>query len=143
MKDYLRCVESVDDSVGKLLKYLDDSGLAKNTIVVYTSDQGFYLGEHGWFDKRFMYEESLRTPLVVRWPGVVKPGSVEGADRFEHRFRADVSAGGRGECAEGNAGTQHAAGVARRDARTTGESRFTITSMRTRTPTITWRSTKA
>jgi arylsulfatase A-like enzyme len=78
MKDYLRCVESVDDSVGKLLKYLDDSGLAKNTIVVYTSDQGFYLGEHGWFDKRFMYEESLRTPLVVRWPGTVKPGSVDG-----------------------------------------------------------------
>ena len=71
------CVESVDDSVGKLLEYLDESGLAKNTIVVYTSDQGFYLGEHGWFDKRFMYEESLRTPLVVRWPGVVKPGSVE------------------------------------------------------------------
>src|SRR5262245_52760932 len=78
MKDYLRCVESVDDSVGALLKYLDDSGLAKNTIVVYTSDQGFYLGEHGWFDKRFMYEESLRTPLVVRWPGGVRPGSVEG-----------------------------------------------------------------
>lgn len=78
MKDYLRCVESVDESVGALLKYLDDSGLAKNTIVVYTSDQGFYLGEHGWFDKRFMYEESLRTPLVVRWPGVVKPGSIEG-----------------------------------------------------------------
>jgi arylsulfatase A-like enzyme len=78
LKDYLRCVESVDDSVGKLLKYLDDSGLAKNTIVVYTSDQGFYLGEHGWFDKRFMYEESLRTPLVVRWPGVIKPGSVDG-----------------------------------------------------------------
>src|SRR5262245_62235720 len=77
MKDYLRCVESVDDSVGALLKYLDDSGLAKNTIVVYTSDQGFYLGEHGWFDKRFMYEESLRTPLVIRWPGVVKPGAVE------------------------------------------------------------------
>jgi arylsulfatase A-like enzyme len=77
MKDYLRCVESVDNSVGRLLKYLDDSGLAKNTIVVYTSDQGFYLGEHGWFDKRFMYEESLRTPLLVRWPGVVKPGSVE------------------------------------------------------------------
>jgi arylsulfatase A-like enzyme len=67
----------VDDSVGKLLKYLDESGLAKNTIVVYTSDQGFYLGEHGWFDKRFMYEESLRTPLLVRWPGVVKPGTVD------------------------------------------------------------------
>ncbi len=77
MKDYLRCIDSVDESVGKLLKYLDDNDLAKNTIVVYTSDQGFYLGEHGWFDKRFMYEESLRTPLVVRWPGVVKPGSVE------------------------------------------------------------------
>jgi arylsulfatase A-like enzyme len=78
IKDYLRCVDSVDDSVGALLKYLDDSGLARNTIIIYTSDQGFYLGEHGWFDKRFMYEESLRTPLVVRWPGVVKPGSVEG-----------------------------------------------------------------
>jgi arylsulfatase A-like enzyme len=77
MKDYLRCIESVDESVGKLLKYLDDRGLAKNTIVVYTSDQGFYMGEHGWFDKRFMYEESLRTPLLVRWPGEVKPGSVE------------------------------------------------------------------
>jgi arylsulfatase A-like enzyme len=77
MRDYLACVESVDDSAGKLLDYLDESGLAKNTIVVYTSDQGFYLGEHGWFDKRFMYEESLRTPLAIRWPGVVKPGSVE------------------------------------------------------------------
>jgi arylsulfatase A-like enzyme len=77
MKDYMACVASVDDGVGKLLDYLDESGLAKNTIVVYTSDQGFYLGEHGWFDKRFMYEESLRTPLVVRWPGVTKPGSVE------------------------------------------------------------------
>jgi arylsulfatase A-like enzyme len=77
MRDYMACVESVDDSVGKLLDYLDDSGLAKNTIVVYTSDQGFYLGEHGWFDKRFMYEESLRTPLVIRWPGVTKAGRVE------------------------------------------------------------------
>lgn len=77
MRDYLGCIESVDDSVGRLLDYLDESGLAENTIVVYASDQGFYLGEHGWFDKRFMYEESLRTPLVVRWPGVVKAGSVE------------------------------------------------------------------
>ncbi len=77
LKDYLRCVDSVDESVGKLLNYLDESGLAKNTIVVYTSDQGFYLGEHGWFDKRFMYEESLRTPLLIRWPGVIKPASVE------------------------------------------------------------------
>jgi arylsulfatase A-like enzyme len=77
IKDYLRCVASVDDSVGALLEYLDQQGLADNTIVVYTSDQGFYLGEHGWFDKRFMYEESLRTPLVVRWPGAIAPGRVE------------------------------------------------------------------
>jgi arylsulfatase A-like enzyme len=76
MRDYLRCIASVDDSVGRLLEYLDESGLAENTIVIYSSDQGFYLGEHGWFDKRWMYEESLRTPLVVRWPAKIKPGSV-------------------------------------------------------------------
>jgi arylsulfatase A-like enzyme len=75
IKDYLRCVASVDDSVGEVLKYLDDAGLAENTVVVYSSDQGFYLGEHGWYDKRWIFEESLRTPLLVRWPGVVKPGS--------------------------------------------------------------------
>ncbi|WP_338237727.1 sulfatase [Persicobacter diffluens] len=76
MKDYLRCIKSVDDNVGRLLDYLDHSGLAENTVVVYTSDQGFYMGEHGWFDKRFMYEESFRTPLIVRWPAVIKPQSV-------------------------------------------------------------------
>ena len=76
IKDYLRCIASVDDNVGRLLDHLDETGLAKNTIVIYSSDQGFYLGDHGWFDKRFMYEESLRMPLLVRWPGVVKPGSV-------------------------------------------------------------------
>ena len=65
----------MDESVGRLLEFLDDEGLAGDTIVVYTSDQGFYLGEHGWFDKRWIFEESLRTPLLVRWPGVVKPGS--------------------------------------------------------------------
>ena len=75
IKDYLRCVHSVDRNVGRVLDYLDESGLADNTIVIYSSDQGFYLGEHGWFDKRWIYEESLRTPLLVRWPGVVKPGS--------------------------------------------------------------------
>ena len=75
IKDYLRCVASVDDSVGRLLRYLDETGLAENTVVVYSSDQGFYLGEHGWYDKRWMYRESLRTPLVVRWPGVVAAGS--------------------------------------------------------------------
>ncbi|KPK87156.1 MAG: sulfatase [Bacteroides sp. SM23_62_1] len=75
MHDYLSCIASVDDNVGRLLDYLDKSGLTENTIVVYTSDQGFYLGEHGWFDKRFMYEESFRTPLLIRWPGRTKPGS--------------------------------------------------------------------
>jgi arylsulfatase A-like enzyme len=76
MRDYLACVEAVDDNVGRLLDYLDQSGLAANTIVIYTSDQGFFLGDHDWFDKRFMYEESLRMPFLVRWPGKVKPGSV-------------------------------------------------------------------
>lgn len=75
MHDYLACVKSVDDSVGRVLKYLDDAGLTENTIVVYSSDQGFFLGEHGWFDKRWIFEESLRAPLLVRWPGVTKPGS--------------------------------------------------------------------
>ena len=75
MHDYLGTVLSVDESVGRLLKYLDDEGLAENTIVVYSSDQGFYLGEHGWFDKRWIFEESLRTPLLIRWPGKTKPGS--------------------------------------------------------------------
>jgi len=76
VKDYLRCVKSVDDGIGKVLDYLDESGLAENTIVIYSSDQGWYLGEHGWFDKRWMYEESLKTPLLVRWPGKVAAGSV-------------------------------------------------------------------
>jgi arylsulfatase A-like enzyme len=76
MQDYLASINSVDENIGRLLSYLDETGLAENTIVVYTSDQGFYLGEHGWFDKRFMYEESFRTPLIVRWPGVVDAGSV-------------------------------------------------------------------
>ena len=75
-KDYLRCVQSVDDNIGRLLTYLDQSGLAENTVVVYTSDQGWYLGEHGWYDKRWMYEESMRMPLLVRWPRAIKPGSV-------------------------------------------------------------------
>ena len=78
LKDYLRCIASVDDNVGRVLDYLDETGLADNTIVVYSSDQGFYLGDHGWFDKRWMYEESLRMPLLVRWPGVTEPGSTNG-----------------------------------------------------------------
>jgi arylsulfatase A-like enzyme len=76
MHDYLGCIRGVDESVGRLLAYLDESGLASNTIVVYASDQGFYLGEHGWFDNRWIFEESLRTPFLVRWPGVTAPGAV-------------------------------------------------------------------
>ena len=76
VKDYLRCVVSVDENVGRVLDYLDEKGLAEDTIVVYTSDQGFYLGEHGWYDKRFMYEESLSMPLVVRYPKSVPAGQV-------------------------------------------------------------------
>jgi len=76
VKDYLRTIQSVDDNVGRLMDYLKEKGLDKNTIVIYTSDQGFYLGEHGWFDKRFMYEQSFRTPLIVKWPKLIKAGSV-------------------------------------------------------------------
>jgi len=79
MKDYLACVQSVDDNVGRLLDYLDKSGLSSNTVVIYTSDQGFFLGDHGLFDKRFMYEESIKMPFLVRWPGVTKPGATQDA----------------------------------------------------------------
>ena len=76
LKDFMRCTWAVDESVGRILDALDKQGLTENTIVFYCSDQGFYMGEHGWFDKRFMYEESFRTPLIARWPGKIKPGSV-------------------------------------------------------------------
>ena len=75
LKDYLRCVKAVDDSVGRVLDALKAAGLETNTIVIYSSDQGFYMGEHGWFDKRWIYEESLHMPFIIRWPGVVKPGT--------------------------------------------------------------------
>ncbi|GAA4214480.1 sulfatase family protein [Actinocatenispora rupis] len=78
LKDYLRCVASVDDNVGRLLDELDARGLTDDTIVVYTSDQGFFLGDHGWYDKRFMYEESLRMPLLVRYPREIAPGTATG-----------------------------------------------------------------
>lgn len=74
MQDYLGCIASVDENVGRVLDYLDENGLNENTIVVYTSDQGFYLGEHGWFDKRFIYDESFKTPLLIKWPGKIAPG---------------------------------------------------------------------
>ena len=76
IKDYLRCIASIDDNVGRLLAYLDKNGLRENTVVFYTSDQGFFLGDHGWFDKRFMYEESLKMPLLIRYPEKVKPESI-------------------------------------------------------------------
>ena len=79
IKDYLRCIASMDENVGRILDYLDQTGLATNTIVIYTSDQGFFLGDHGWFDKRFMYEESLRMPLLIRWPGHIKPSTTNEA----------------------------------------------------------------
>ncbi|MCM5661973.1 sulfatase family protein [Galbibacter mesophilus] len=76
MQDYLGSISSVDDNVGRVLDYLEENDLMENTIIIYTSDQGFYLGEHGWFDKRFIYEESFRTPLMVSWPAVIKGGTV-------------------------------------------------------------------
>jgi arylsulfatase A-like enzyme len=76
MQDYLGSIAAVDEGVGRVLDYLESAGLMDNTIIVYTSDQGFYLGEHGWFDKRFIYNESFKTPLLVKWPGLIEPGSV-------------------------------------------------------------------
>ncbi len=73
IKDYLRCIAAVDDGVGRILDYLDEAGLSDNTIVIYCADQGFYLGEHGWYDKRWMFEESLQMPFIIRWPGVISP----------------------------------------------------------------------
>jgi len=76
IRNYLRCIKGVDESVGRLMDYLKSTGLEKNTVVIYCSDQGFYLGDHGWYDKRWMYDESMKMPLIVRWPGVTRPGSV-------------------------------------------------------------------
>lgn len=79
LQDYLATIRSVDDNIGRLLSWLQTNGLLDNTVIFYTSDQGFYLGEHGWFDKRFMYEESFRTPLLVRWPSAAEAGGVRNA----------------------------------------------------------------
>ncbi|HEX7847495.1 MAG TPA: sulfatase [Chitinophagaceae bacterium] len=76
MQDYLACIASIDESVGRLVKYLEDNKLSNNTAIIYTSDQGFYLGENGWFDKRFAYDVSMQTPLIMKWPGYIKPGTV-------------------------------------------------------------------
>jgi arylsulfatase A-like enzyme len=98
MQDYLACVASVDENVGRILKYLDDNDLTKNTMVVYTSDQGMYLGENGWFDKRFMYDKSMKTPLMIRWPGQIKPKTktdamvqnIDFAPTFLHAAGVDI-----------------------------------------------------
>ena len=79
IKDYLRCVASIDDNVGRILDFLDKEGLSANTVVIYTSDQGFFLGDHGWYDKRFMYQESVKMPFLVRWPGSIRPGTRQDA----------------------------------------------------------------
>ncbi len=79
MQDYLACIQAVDDNVGRLLDWLDKNGLTTNTVVIYTSDQGFFLGDHGLYDKRFMYEDSIRMPFIVRWPGVAKAGLTQDA----------------------------------------------------------------
>ncbi|MBK7871508.1 MAG: sulfatase [Saprospiraceae bacterium] len=76
IKDYLRCIAAVDDNVGRFLDYLERTGELDNTLIIYTSDQGFYLGEHGWYDKRFMYEESFSTPMVMRYPKKIKAGII-------------------------------------------------------------------
>lgn len=75
MKDYIKCIKAMDENIGKVLDYLNENGLEQDTIIIYSSDQGFYNGEHGWYDKRWMYEESLRNPLIIKWPGVVEPGT--------------------------------------------------------------------
>ncbi len=75
LQNYLRCVRALDENIGRMLEYLEESGLAENTIVIYSSDQGFYLGEHGWYDKRWMFEESFQMPFVIRWPGKIKPST--------------------------------------------------------------------
>jgi hypothetical protein len=86
MEDYLRCVASVDDNVGRVIDFLRERGELDDTILIYASDQGFFLGDHGWFDKRFMYEESLRMPLLLSYPRAVTPGVVcPGADRTPTR----------------------------------------------------------
>lgn len=76
VKDYLRCIDSIDENVGRILDYLEKNDLMKDTVVIYSSDQGFFLGEHGWYDKRWMFEESMKMPFIISWPGVTKAGTV-------------------------------------------------------------------
>ncbi len=107
--DYLRCVVAVDEGMGRLLDHLDATGQADDTVVVYTSDQGFFLGEHGWYDKRFMYRESLQMPLVVRYPRLVQARVRQRRPRAQRRLRADLPRPRRCEAASPHAGALPAA----------------------------------
>lgn len=104
IRHYLQTIASIDDNVGRLLDYLDEAGLAENTVVVYTSDQGFFLGDHGLFDKRFMYEHALRMPLLIRYPGVIQPGSVNKDMVLNLDFAPTIAALGRTEPPTGSQG---------------------------------------
>ena len=123
IKDYLRVVASIDDNVGRLLDWLDEQGLAEDTVVVYTSDQGFFLGDHGWYDKRFMYEESLRMPLLVRYPRAIEAGSRNADMVLNVDFAPTFLELGRHRPRRGHAGPQlslpaagrYAGGLARGD----------------------------
>jgi arylsulfatase A-like enzyme len=95
VKDYLRCVAAIDENVGRLIDWVDKAGIADNTIVIYSSDQGFFLGENGWTDKRLMDEVTMQMPFLIRWPGRVKPGQRISSDDSEHRLRADLPRRGR------------------------------------------------
>ena len=117
LQDYLATIRSVDDNIGRLLTWLEANDQLDNTVIIYTSDQGFYLGEHGWFDKRFMYEESFRTPLLVRWPGVVEQGGVRESDRAERRLRTDDPRSCERRCAGRHARQEHGAAVRGRRSR--------------------------
>ena len=128
--DYLKCIQAVDDGVGRLLDYLDETGLAENTIVIYSSDQGFYLGEHGWYDKRWMFEESLRMPFIIRWPGTIDPGTRIRRLDSEHRLRSDLSGSRRCRRAGEDAGSQPGAGAPQ-----DGASRGRLARLRSTTPT--------
>lgn len=104
IRQYLQTIASIDDNVGRLLDYLDEAGLAENTIVVYTSDQGFFLGDHGLFDKRFMYEHALRMPLLIRYPRLIKPGSVNNDMVLNLDFASTFAAIAHTEPPAGNQG---------------------------------------
>ena len=126
--------KAVDESVGRVLEYLDDEGLAENTIVVYSSDQGFYLGEHGWFDKRWIYEESLRTPLAGALAGRDQAGQREQRHRLEPRLRRDVPRRRRPADPRGDAGPQPGAAARRARRRPTGGRASTTTTTSTPAP---------